>query len=503
MKNKANFRQSADFFVASQQTDAAEARRIQRAAKNKELVKIASGLYVPNGTDAEVEANVRRNWQKLAGILVPGAVLSHISAMQGGLTSDGVVTLSHPTRFNKKIELPGVSLVLLKGPTAQAGDLQIGTTGLAWASRPRSLLENLGPAAKNAPRRAGREKVEERLVEILNASGESALNQIRDDIRILAPMLEMESQAKRLQEMIGALLGTHAKAELRTRAGQLVAKGTPIDNERRARFQKLADYLRAATLPTIPDVAPSGSAKINFAFLESYFSNYVEGTKFSIEQAEDIVMRNKLVTSRPKDSHDILGVFNQAMRSPYRDTLPPAGEEFLEGLQARHAEMLKERPEAQPGEIKTDANFAGQTRFVDPGFVRGTFQECSKLALSIHEGMARAIYYAFPISEIHPFADGNGRLSRLLMNAELSRIGQSRIIIPTLYHPQYVDCARTLTRGNEPESFVRAISKMAVWCSQFDYAELATVIKQMKACNAMEESPVRFKLLNRDGSIAA
>ena len=503
MKKEVNARQLADFYVAAEQIDAAEARRIQRAARKKELVRIAPGLYVPQATPAEIEANVQRNWQKIAGKLVPGAVVSHISALTGGLSQNSEVILSHPTRFNTAINLPGVNLRLIRGPGPLAGDMTIGSTGLAWASRPRALLENLGSVGKNNSLRLGRANVEERLVDILNASGEAAINQIRDESRQLAPALQMESQAKLLDDIIGALLGTHARGQLKTRSGLLVHKGTPIDRQRQTRFEKLAAHLRSATLPTLDDIARTGSAKINFAFLESYFSNYVEGPRFSIEEAEDIVLHNRLVQARPKDSHDVLGVFQQALDSPYRDTLPPTGESFVEGLQARHAAMLKNRPEVQPGEIKTEVNYAGSTRFVDPAFVRGTLQAGSTLALSVPEGLARAIYYAFLISEVHPFADGNGRLSRLLMNAELSRLGQCRIIIPTLFHPQYLDCAKLLTNENEPDGFVRALAKMAPWTAQFDYAELPVLIEAFKKCNALEESPVRFKLLNKEGSVAA
>ena len=86
------------------------------------------------------------------------------------------------------------------------------------------------------------------------------------------------------------------------------------------------------------------------------------------------------------------------------------------------------------------------------------------------------------------------------MNAELTRTGLSRIIIPTLYHPQYVDCARALTRGNEPVGFVRSLAKMANWTRQFDYSGLDALIERLRRTNALEESPAQFRLLNADGS---
>lgn len=38
----------------------------------------------------------------------------------------------------------------------------------------------------------------------------------------------------------------------------------------------------------------------------------------------------------------------------------------------------------------------------------------------------------FLISEIHPFNDGNGRLARIMMNAELVAENEEKIIIPTV-----------------------------------------------------------------------
>ena len=86
------------------------------------------------------------------------------------------------------------------------------------------------------------------------------------------------------------------------------------------------------------------------------------------------------------------------------------------------------------------------------------------------------------------------------MNAELTRAGLSRIIIPTLYHLQYVDCARALTRAKAPEGFVRSLAKMAQWSSQFNYTDLDGLIAALRKTNALEESPAEFRLLNADGS---
>ena len=473
-------------------------RKLQRLAKAGQITRLRPGIYIKAGlSPEECVALVQQHWQRIAGTVVPGGVVSHVSAMTKGLLDDHSVTLSHPTIHGKKIAFPGLTLVLLRGPGPLPFDLPLSDTGLYWASRTRFLLENVGKAA---PRRTGREAVERFLVSVLNSSGEKALNEIRDQAASLTISMGMQKEEQTLRELMGALLGSHSKGALRTRDGQLIAQGTPVDSERMARFEVLAAYLRSAILPRIPNTVPAGLSRHHFAFIESFFSNYVEGTKFDIDEARDILLHNRPAIHRPKDSHDILGVFRLALSSPYRDSPPVAGADFLNGLEAWHVEMLRLRPEANPGKTKLGSNYAGTTRFVEPEYVRGTLEEGSRLALSVPEGLARAIYYAFLISEVHPFEDGNGRLSRLVMNAELSRLGLHRIIIPTLYHPQYVDCARNLTRNNEAGGFVRSIAKMAYWCAQFDYADPDTLIPALKACNALEESPVQFKLHNLDGS---
>ena len=477
-----------------------EARTIQRRAKAGELARIAEGVYLAERDPEAQAAIVRRNWGRILAALVPGAVISHRSAYHGGLSADGSIYLSHPSNYNRKIELPGVRAILVKGPGPLPDDSPFGNEQLYFASRPRQLLENLSPERGAHGKSAGAKAVEERLVSILNAGGEDELNKLRDTARELAKSMALQNEFNKLDKLIGALLTTHTAGILKTKEGKLVAKGTPVDTGRMARFEILAAKLRVEPLPHRSAIAVSDPARSNFAFMESYFSNFVEGTEFAIEEARDIALRGRIVEQRPKDSHDILGVFTLAVQSPWRDTVPPFGADFPAELAKRHAVMMEQRPECTPGHFKIEPNRAGGTWLVDPQFVRGTLIEGSSLARSVPEGLPRAIYYAFLISEVHPFSDGNGRISRIVMNAELSRTGDARIIIPTLFHEEYVDCRRQLTHQNDPAGFIHALALMQRWTIAFDFSNADALIEAIKATNALEHSRAQFKLTMPDNS---
>jgi Fic family protein len=244
-----------------------------------------------------------------------------------------------------------------------------------------------------------------------------------------------------------------------------------------------------------PLAARSDAEKRNFAFLESYFSNFIEGTEFDVEEARSIVLDGASVDHRPKDSHDILGVFEQAL-SPQWATLTLAqGESVIDQLRARHRHQMQWRPETSPGEFKTRSNRAGNTEFVDPQLVRGTLIEGSRLLASVPAGTAQALFSMFLIAEVHPFTDGNGRLARLVMNSTLSAADGCRIIVPTLFREEYLDCLRELTRNADAKPFLKAMTGIHEWTASFDYSDLDDVVASMKECNAFERSRNQFQLL--------
>jgi hypothetical protein len=50
----------------------------------------------------------------------------------------------------------------------------------------------------------------------------------------------------------------------------------------------------------------SAESRIAASFIEAYFSNYIEGTRFVVEEAKRIVFDGVMPAQRPQDGHDVL-----------------------------------------------------------------------------------------------------------------------------------------------------------------------------------------------------
>ena len=481
-----------DSLIIYAELNDAEIRAVQRRLKAGELKRIVPGVLSAS-PEKEWPSIVALHRIRLLAALFPGAVIGFRSAFKGGVPVEGVIHLSYS--YNRVFELPGLRVILVKGHGQVAGDQPMSGRAIYFPSPARMLMENLTASRGTIKKAVGRNAVEERLVSIYESRGPEALNRIRDEAQTIAALLGFDKEFQVLNELIGSILGTKS-ASLATAAGKALAAGTPFDADRLALFETLAAVLRV--MPLVQKASPTitETARINFAFLESYFSNFIEGTEFDVSEARQIVLEGKIIDQRPKDSHDILGGFRQAINPGWANQSMAIGEAVLHQLRQRHEDLMKERPEASPGDFKDRENFAGNTTFVSPRNVRGTMIEGSKLLPSVAPGMARALLAMFIVTEVHPFIDGNGRLARLVMNAELSVVNASRIIVPTLFREEYLDSLRVLTRQGKPEPFIAAMQHIQQWTAAFDYTDLDHVISQMTACNAFEKSRRQYQLLN-------
>ena len=454
--------------------------------KDGTLRKIAPKVYTTNMEDSP-ETIVARNLFYILGQLFPHAVISHRSAFELKQTETGDIFLTY--NYSRNVSLPGITVHLLEGPMGTEHDMPF-IENLFVSSNERRMLENLqkgrarnGSVSKCMPR----EIIEENLEKMLQVNGETGINAFRDKARDVAKELGMDGEFEALNSIVSALLTTKPSTILTSPKAVARANGLPYDGERVKLFELLFKALKNDVFADIDEPNQTTAEFRNFAFFESYFSNYIEGTEFEIEEAWEIVETGKPMPARNADSHDVLGTFQiVASRREMRRT-PQTAEELIEILQERHRVMMAARPDRDPGMFKMKNNHAGDTHFVDYTLVRGTLMKGFEYYQALESPFAKALFMLFMISEVHPFNDGNGRISRIMMNAELVHADQSKIIIPTVFREDYLNALRRLTRKGDPSVIVRAISRVRQFSSNITGEDFEATKEYLEKCYAFKD----------------
>ena len=454
---------------------------VSRETKQGRLRKIGSRLYTRNLREP-ADRIVQRNLWPLVASYLPGALIADRTALENRPASDGSVFLI--AEHKRDIIMPGITLRPRKGPPPLESDRQfIGT--LRIASLARAFLENMRPTRTRSGvgRTLSRREVEERLDETLRRSGEPALQRIRDDAKGIAEALSMQEEFHRLDAIIGALLGTRA-AKLESPLGVARAAGAPYDPRRLELFQKLFSELSRTAPVTRLARETSGVA---LPFFEAYFSNFIEGTEFAVEEAEDIIFRGHIPKARPADAHDVIGTWKVVSNLSDMSRLPRNFEELLTLLKSRHVQIMEGRPNKGPGTFKADPNRAGATLFVAPELVQGTLAKGYEIYRGLSSPLHRAIFIMLMISEVHPFADGNGRAARIMMNAELVAAGENRIIVPTVYRNNYLAALKALSHNGITGALVRTLDFAQLYTMAIDFSELDRARFLLERTNAFND----------------
>ena len=482
--------------IFSSAEDQANAQRVSRLARAGKLRAIHRGIYTSD-LETPLEQIVRPNWRQIAEHLYPGSVLGYRSAQEGKPDPDGRIFLVQGNRARRTV-LPGLTLEIISGPGPVLGlDPALNDTPygrLFVSSEARRLLENLYTGRDAVIRTLGRAWVESHLSRLCNLRGEHKVNDLCDNARKLAALLGLETQFKTLSNIVSALMRTGGGRRLSSADALARAAGKPYDPDRMTIFDALFTSLRQS-FTHVPDPATPGMRSIHFAFFEAYFSNYIEGTTFTVEEAREIIFEGKMIEKRAEDSHDVLGTYQAITQQPFRSTPPPNEDDFLEWLKLTNHLVLSSRPDKNPGQWKEKSNQAGSTLFVHPELVQGTLREGFKRIALLEDPFARALMAMFVVTEVHPFEDGNGRTARLAMNAYLTQASACRIIIPTAYREDYLLPLKALSRNADPVPFLRSMTRAQAWSAAFDYSNFQNPWKQMVACNAFADDITRFKLL--------
>jgi len=333
-----------EVFVSSSALSKAAGAAVARG----ELRKLGSRLYTRNLTE-DPERLVRRYWYFLIGGYYPDALIADRTALENKPAVDGSVFLvSEGTR---EVELPGLTFRPRKGPPAIDSDRAF-PGGARLSSIPRAYLENMTPSrgrAGRASRTLGRDEIEQRLDSLARQQGEAALNKLRDGAHAIAHQLGLEEQCEELSALIGTFLGTR-DVKTQSAVGAARAAGNPFDPDRLELFEKLFSGLREFVPSDREAHGRSAEATTNLAFYEAYFSNFIEGNEFSVDEAKEIIFEGVIPAERPEDAHDVLGTFRIVSDISEMSRIPANAEEFIALLKARHARIMEGHRESAQGD---------------------------------------------------------------------------------------------------------------------------------------------------------
>jgi fido (protein-threonine AMPylation protein) len=449
------------------------------------IKKIAPRIFTSNFIDTD-EVIIKRNLFSILGNLYPGAVLSHRSAIEFKPTATGQIFVTYT--YTKKIELPGITIRFMEGIGAIEGDNSF-SGELFVSQQERAFLENLQSSRKSGPesKTITIAELENKLEKIVQVKGEEGLNQFRDNAKRIADKLGMQSEYEKLSKLISALLSTQPSKILSSPRAIARAFGNPYDQSRIDLFEILFLELKQREFKNAIDRNTTHPAFQNFAFFESYFSNYIEGTRFEVAEAKNIIATDTPMFNRDEDSHDILGTYKLVSNKIEMNRTPTSPEEFITILQYRHRLLLEARISKMPGVFKDKNNRAGETFFVDFELVKGTLIKGFDFYKALTDPFAKAAYIMFMVSEIHPFLDGNGRIARVMMNAELVKAEQTRIIIPTVYRDDYLGALRRLTRQQDPIAYIKMLQRAQDFSATLKADTIAALELQLESSNAFKE----------------
>jgi hypothetical protein len=450
------------------------------------LRRVATGVYTSD-VDTTPEMVVRREWHTIVGRLYPDAVITDRSAVTGGAV-DGVLYLAYQGR-DRETQLPGLIVRTRSGIGPLADDAPL-PGGLYQASKPRALIENTTPSRARGGR-TRRTLTDDELADwidrIAMIDGEEKVKRYRVAAESLAETLSVPPErVARLSRLIGAALGTQ---EASTGSQALTARqsGRPYDRDRMALLGTLIDALRTSAPQNRPVTDPADDRYRHLPFFEAYFSNFIEGTEFEVDQAEAIVYQGATIPGRADDSHDLLGTYRVVNDLTEMQTVARDSDDFTQLLRSRHATIMAGRPNKNPGVFKEIANRVGGTAFVLPGLVDGTLSAGWSRLAELDTPFERAVYMMFLVSEVHPFDDGNGRVARVMMNAELVAGAQIRIIVPTVFRDDYLDGLRMLSRQDQPGVLIKALRYAHDYTFQVPWFTTDAARQALQATHAFNE----------------
>jgi Fic/DOC family len=447
---------------------------------------MAPSIYI---VDAALppEALAQHHALAIIAAVWPRAVFCDRSGLSGPVPVDGWLFICQPDLSRSAdLVLPGIIISPRMGSGRLPGDIPL-PGDLFQAGVARSLVENVSRPGRRPvgrpSRQAGNEAVEDRIDELARTGGAGRIRNVLSELDVIAGYYDprvVEVVRRRLAAVLGTVSGdvltsTRLKARL---AGQ------PYDEHRIQLVTGLVETLEHTAPAAIPSLGPALRWQW-LPFFEAYFSNFIEGTEFGVDEARRIAVEGFVPVERPADAHDISATYRLVSDPTLQSKTPKTADELLDTLREYHAVLMAARPDKRPGQFKVVPNYAGGYQFVTPDLLEGTLRRGFATLDKLTDPFQRATAMMFLLTECHPFDDGNGRLGRVLSNAELSAGGQVRIVIPTVYRNNYLAALTGLSnQAGSGQSLISVLHFAQRWTARIDWSSFETAKELLTSSNA-------------------
>jgi Fic family protein len=199
------------------------------------------------------------------------------------------------------------------------------------------------------------------------------------------------------------------------------------------RWYPLLDAIRsnyAKELKILPQSALEKNARF-FAVKFTYDTNRIEGSSLTYRETADLLERG--LSPRSKPVTDVKEA--EAHDRVLREVLEYDRDLSLHIILYWHQELFAGTKPAFAGKVRSHQVWISGSRFTPPSpvevypMLREFFRWYDRAKKSLHPvELAAAVHLRFVT--VHPFYDGNGRVSRLLMNFVLKKNGYPLLNIP-------------------------------------------------------------------------
>lgn len=205
----------------------------------------------------------------------------------------------------------------------------------------------------------------------------------------------------------------------------------------------------------------------------TYASNALEGNTLSLVETKVVLEDGITIGGKPlKDHYETVGhakAFDEIIKLSQNKTFTEADIKLL------HKLFYEKIDNEKAGKYRTSQVIitGSDVELPKPKELDEKMHEfilqLPKLKVELHPVEYAAMVHIIFVN-IHPFADGNGRVARLLMNLALLQSRYNIVVIPPVVRADYISALQETNKGNNTD-FINFISEMVLE-SQKEYLKI-------------------------------